>query len=236
MDGWLSDVDVHVIWLLNEWQRQAGIDGDILEIGVFMGKSAILLGHLLEDSENLEVCDVFDRSASLSSANADENRLQYSGLTRAAFERTFLQHHDRVPVIHPIPSAELPQHLGQSRFRVIHIDGSHLYENVRGDIAFSGPRLVEGGIVILDDWSHSDHPGVAAATWEAILAGALVPVVTTDMKLYGFWKTEGGNEVAGLQAHLERSPYFEIARHEIADAALLQVRLRGWTREASREL
>jgi hypothetical protein len=39
--------------------------------------------------------------------------------------------------------------------------------------------------VIIDDWRTGHTPGVAAATWEAILHEGLVPIWFTDQKLYG---------------------------------------------------
>jgi hypothetical protein len=47
--------------------------------------------------------------------------------------------------------------------------------------------LCDGGVVIIDDWRTGHTPGVAAATWEAILHERLVPIWFIDQKLYGPW-------------------------------------------------
>src|SRR6476620_129325 len=41
-------------------QRDAGIRGDLLKIGVYRGKSAILLGYALRPDEELVACDLFE--------------------------------------------------------------------------------------------------------------------------------------------------------------------------------
>jgi hypothetical protein len=46
--------------------------------------------------------------------------------------------------------------------------------------------VVDGGIIVIDDYRTIPHAlGVAAAVWEAVTSGRLVPVVATGQKLYG---------------------------------------------------
>jgi hypothetical protein len=75
--------------------------------------------------------------------------------------------------------------LGRS-FRVVHVDGSHRFEVVRQDIDLALELVVDGGIVVVDDYRTIPHAlGVAAAVWEAVTAGKLIPVLATAQKLYG---------------------------------------------------
>jgi methyltransferase family protein len=55
----------------------------------------------------------------------------------------------------------LSDHVGLTkRFRLIHIDGSHLFEIVQQDIKLSKDILKDDGIVIFDDYRSPHTPGV----------------------------------------------------------------------------
>ena len=57
--GWFDDVDAAVFRAIDDVQGASGVKGDLLEIGTYLGKSAILLGYLLRPQERLVVCDLF---------------------------------------------------------------------------------------------------------------------------------------------------------------------------------
>src|SRR5262245_64162594 len=89
--------------------RSLAVGGDILEIGTYLGRSAIALGFLLNDSgERLVVSDVFDRPHPI----------------RAEFEANYLRYHARLPEIVEGPSQDIdPAELGRQRFRIVQVDG-----------------------------------------------------------------------------------------------------------------
>ncbi|MGH3908795.1 MAG: class I SAM-dependent methyltransferase [Pseudonocardiaceae bacterium] len=233
--GWLGVGDAAVITLLSKLQHDLGYIGSILEIGVYHGKSAILLGGLLSSQETLEVCDVFDLE-NLSRENFFENRRFYKGLRQSQFEQNYLHFFSELPVIHSCPSSELSSRLAGRKFRLIHIDGSHLHENVIGDISTAMQSLAIGGLIVFDDWAHSDHPGVAAAIWETVRDLELIPVLATDMKMYAIIRSNGGvgdDMTEGIHRIFRAHQAFDSFEHIIRGKKLLQVRLKGKTRRNS---
>jgi len=54
VEGWFVRLDAEMFIAVNRWHHQAGVTGDLLEIGVYQGRSAILLGWLGADGEHLE--------------------------------------------------------------------------------------------------------------------------------------------------------------------------------------
>jgi hypothetical protein len=186
--GWLNPEDALIMSGIAGLQAQKGIAGDILEIGVFQGKSAILLGHLLAPDEHLTVCDLFESRANTSS-NQREQRLMYPGLERSQFERNFKRFHPALPRVLQCSSSELGSMLDPESYRFIHIDGSHLYDSVRHEALLARDLLVPGGIVAFDDYSNPEFLGVAAAAWETIFKTKMVPLCVTDAKLYAGWET-----------------------------------------------
>ncbi|MFE2358684.1 class I SAM-dependent methyltransferase [Streptomyces parvulus] len=184
--GWFWPLDqVLFSWFL-ERQESLGTRGDLLELGAYLGKSAILLGHRLRDGETLTVCDLFGAEPP-DAANRAEAAKSYSSLTRQAFERNYLSFHDTLPTIVQAPSSAIVDEVAPGSCRFVHIDASHLYEHVEGDIGAARDLLGPDGIVVLDDFRSEHTPGVAVAAWEAVLNRGLRPICLSSQKLYGTW-------------------------------------------------
>ncbi|MFJ4785415.1 class I SAM-dependent methyltransferase [Streptomyces sp. NPDC088794] len=184
--GWFPPLDqILFTWLL-ERQEAHGFRGDLLELGAYLGKSAILLGHHRQDGEEFTVCDLFGGEAP-DGANRAETRKSYSSLTRQAFERNYLAFHDTLPRVIEAPSSVIRTEVDPGTCRFVHIDASHLYEHVRDDIGAARDLLLPDGIVVLDDFRSEHTPGVSVATWEAVLNRGLRPICLSTQKLYGTW-------------------------------------------------
>jgi hypothetical protein len=187
--GWFERVDALLFAAIDWSQRAAGLSGDLMEIGAYMGRSAILLGYFRRDGERLLVCDPFGDRREVSEENAAEQDRWYGGVTRQVFERNFSRFHRRPSdEIIAAPSATLHQRKDElaKRFRIIHIDGSHTFEEVQHDIGVSRDLVAEGGMVVFDDVNARHIPGVAAAVWSAVVNDGLIPHVVTG-KLYASW-------------------------------------------------
>jgi hypothetical protein len=199
--GWFLWTDAVIMSGIDRYQRAHRITGDLLEIGVYQGKSAILMGYFLRGSERLVVCDMFTAEGSTDD-NTKENRQYYADINRSVFEENYRRFHPQLPTIMAKPSSSLSE-LPPDSFRLVHVDGSHLYEIVRDDLRNTRRLLCDGGVVVIDDWRTGYHPGVVAAAWEAILNDGLLPICFTDRKLYGTWTLSPGppsDEVASWVA------------------------------------
>ncbi|MFE2728002.1 class I SAM-dependent methyltransferase [Kitasatospora sp. NPDC059327] len=186
--GWFFKLDQEAFTHFLTGQSAAGHTGDILELGSYLGRSAVLLGDQLRPGEQLTVCDLFDSEA-VDADNAAEMTMSYRRtLTRSAFEANYLTFHPRLPVIVQAPTSVLAdRRIPDGSCRFVHIDASHLYEHVAGDIEVARAALNENGLVALDDYRSEHTPGVSAAVWEAVFTGGLRPVLLTPMKFYGTW-------------------------------------------------
>ncbi|MGW6916373.1 class I SAM-dependent methyltransferase [Kitasatospora sp. NPDC054939] len=186
--GWFFTADQAVFAHLLSGQTRAGTKGDLLELGTYLGRSAVLLGDHLQSGETLTVCDLFDSEAG-DADNAAEMAMSYRRtLTRSAFESNYLAFHPELPTIVQAPTSVLADgRIGAGSCRFVHIDASHLYEHVAGDVDVARAALAQDGIVVLDDYRSEHTPGVSAAVWEAVFTGGLRPVLLTPMKFYGTW-------------------------------------------------
>ncbi|MGW6060889.1 class I SAM-dependent methyltransferase [Streptomyces sp. NPDC055189] len=184
--GWFHPVDqVLFDWILAR-QLDRAQRGDLLELGAYLGKSAIFMGTYLRADETFTVCDLFDSPAP-DEANSAEMGRSYATLTRRAFEANYRSFHEGLPQIVQEPSSGITKHVVADSCRFVHIDASHLYEHVHADIAAARELLGPDGIVVLDDFRAEHCPGVAAATWGAVASTGLKPLCITATKFYGTW-------------------------------------------------
>lgn len=188
--GWFPVLDQTLFnWFL-ERQESTGLRGDLLEIGVYMGKSAIFSGRHLREGERYTVCDLFEGDAP-DDANKAESTKSYSKLTRHLFEENYLSFHDELPRVLQGPSSIVPGEVEPDSCRFVHVDGSHLYEHVHGDVGAAHDLLLPEGIIVLDDFRSEHTPGVSVAVWEAVLNRGLNPICLSTQKLYGTWGDPG---------------------------------------------
>jgi hypothetical protein len=188
--GWFPVLDQALFeWFLDR-QESTGTRGDLLEVGVYMGKSAICLGRHGREGEKFTVCDLFEGDA-LDDANQAESTKSYASLTQRTFEENYLAFHETLPRVLKGPSSIVPAEVAPGSCRFVHIDASHLYEHVRDDIGAARDALLPGGIVVLDDFRSEHTPGVSVAVWEAVLSRGLRPICLSTQKLYGTWEDPG---------------------------------------------
>lgn len=194
--GWLHRSDAVVLAALSGLQVGLGVAADLLEIGVYHGRSAILFGHFIQAGERLFVCDPFEDQP----VDAAPGRRQYGGLTRGAFEARYREHHAELPVVLACRSTELlPRELVRPPFRLVHVDGSHEPDVVAQDVATARHLLVPGGVAVFED-DHGVHvPRIPPRVRELFAAGALTPLCITPGKTYAL----AGPDALGLAAALE---------------------------------
>ncbi|MBD0746113.1 class I SAM-dependent methyltransferase [Streptomyces sp. CBMA152] len=184
--GWFWPADQLLFdWFLARQERQE-LHGDLLELGAYLGKSAIFMGSYLREDETFTVCDLFDSPAP-DDPNSEEMDRSYATLTRRAFESNYLSFHDELPVVVQAPTSVIAGRVPASSCRFIHVDASHLYEHVHGDISAARSLIAPDGIVAFDDFRAEHCPGVAAAVWGAVATSGLRPIAITGTKMYGTW-------------------------------------------------
>ena len=186
--GWFMPIDQAAFaWLLAH-QSATQPPGGVVELGVFMGKSAVLIGNHLRPEEVFTACDLFQDIATSDEADPEERRFfRDKELTLAAFERIYLTFHKELPRVVRGPTSTITRHVAPGSARFVHVDAGKSYDRVRQDIASAREMLREGGIVALSDYRKTGNPGCMAAVWEAVLTTGLKPFANTDFKLYATW-------------------------------------------------
>jgi hypothetical protein len=157
ISGWFSSDAAALFALLDTIQRDHDVTGDLFEIGVHHGRSAVLLCSMARPGESVGACDLFGRQdLNVSASGAGD---------RAVFERNiaeFVPGFDRL-VVHAGSSAALrPEDIGGPQ-RLFHVDGGHSREEALGDIRLGAQVLHERGALVVDDPFRLEWPGVTEA-------------------------------------------------------------------------
>jgi hypothetical protein len=160
------------LWIL--WQavrNVAPLEGAAAEIGSFKGGSAYFiaaafaaaLGHEVP----VEVIDTFEGHPQdkLSGTDAEPH---HSGtiFTNTSYEdvRKYLSTFERVAV-HQGEFSTVAPTLPDQRYSLVHVDVD-IYESALDCLRYFGPRLVPGGVIVLDDWQSPTSAGIRRAAEE----------------------------------------------------------------------
>lgn len=152
-EGFFGDFSIAVLSNLLTAQEEAGVRGDLVEYGVYRGRSAaVLLAHLREG----------ERAVLVDSSNAP----QLDALARVSPAFEFVQGKSEDLVAKP----GFGETVGRT-VRLSHHDASHTYHNLTSELRFMEGRVVPGGIVVLDDFFNPNFLQVTAACFEYLASG-----------------------------------------------------------------
>jgi hypothetical protein len=162
IEGWMYQTTglamMELLWL----QESASFAGDIAEIGVHHGCSALALVAAARENETIFAIDVFDRQ---------DLNIDGSGKSDLAAFREHLRYlfpKARVEIIAKssleIRGAEQENNLSDIRF--LSIDGGHTKTTTLNDLAIAEVCLAPQGAAALDDVFNANWPGVASGLFE----------------------------------------------------------------------
>ena len=180
VEGWFFPVDAYLFGLIDEIQRREGIRGNLFEIGVHHGKTAVFLARMAAADELLGVCDVFEQQ--------ELNRDRSGEGSRELFVRNMRLFGDldeqRLRIFATESNTLTPDDT-TTTCRFIHIDGGHRAEDVATDLATAERALSPDGVVAVDDLFNPNWPGVGEGFYRFIAArpDAFVPIVIGGNKV-----------------------------------------------------
>ena len=193
--------------------------GDLVELGTFLGKSAVFMGDYLHEGETFVALDLFHNESD--EANVVENR-NYPLLSREKFETNYLAFHDELPVIVEGPSSSIVDHVAPATARFIHVDASHLYEHVAVDVQSSRSLIAPGGVVVFDDYRAVHTPGVSAAVWEATVRYGFRPILLSPQKMYGTFDLDPAPHRDRVLTLLDRDPRWEYVVEDLLGVTIVR--------------
>lgn len=156
--GWFSPEASMLFAWIDEIQKRNNIEGDCFEIGCHHGKSAVLLGALVNPGkEKLSVCDLFGRQSDnvsrsgngdLDAFNVNMQSVRKAGVGINIFQKN---------------SADLTVAEIGKTYRIFHVDGGHNPDEALIDLRLAAESTIESGVIVLDDPFRMEWPGVTEA-------------------------------------------------------------------------
>ena len=162
--GWIDEEEAQVFAALLSSQTSRGVHGDILEVGVYHGRSAAVEATYLQPGEKLVLLDTF-AYASTDDVWANISRV-LPDLECDSVEFWAMTSQD--------PSFPMRE------FRFAYIDGGHSTAEVLADLRTFGPMLMAEGILVVDDYGGRQWPGVTEGVDEFLADGEFGVIVDMD--------------------------------------------------------
>jgi len=150
VEGWFFPLDQLAFFEVFRMQETLAVTGDVAEVGVYLGKSLILLSLLRNRNERLLGFDLFAEDhyeqcvSNLKKYGVEDEVILSKGLT-SDLKRAHLASLIRSPV------------------RFLHIDAGHEYHEVLEQLLLFSPYLAEQGVIAMDDYQDREFPGIEAA-------------------------------------------------------------------------
>jgi hypothetical protein len=167
IEGMLSDFSMTVMDCVLSFQEENGVAGNIIEFGVFRGRSAAVLAGHVRAGERLILVDVADQIAREPIAALCPG-FEFVECSSEGFARTAAYRDVR------------------KRCRFIHIDSSHGYRATFNELKLAEGLLQDRGIICLDDFTNLNYSQILAATYKYLFTTwtRLRMFLVTDEKAY----------------------------------------------------
>jgi hypothetical protein len=174
--AWVGHMSLHrMITLYELYKKVLGLAGHIGEVGVFKGAGTLLFAKLVHifESESLTQVHGFDWFKGTGRGGENDTSLVPQGGYQSSYEDllkiTDLQKLDHIVRIHNFDVTESltdffeqNQHL---QFKLVFLDAG-MYEVMKCCVPAFWSRLVPGGIMVFDQYSHEFAPGETIAVRE----------------------------------------------------------------------
>jgi hypothetical protein len=158
--GMMSDFSVQIFDTIFDLQNRNGISGNMLEIGVYMGKSASVLAAHARPAERVVLVDVHKHFG----PEIEEQHLASCEFVLMPSERFRGGFADYGKL--------------KRACRFIHIDSSHQYRATLGELKIVDELLADGGVAVFDDFVNLDYSQNMAAIFRYIFTA------DTDLRIF----------------------------------------------------
>ena len=147
------------------------VDGDYVEFGCYKGDTSLLLAELLvgHSSKKLWIYDSFEGLPEKTAMDESVLGVDFKGgelfVTKREVKERFLRAGLPVPVIRKGWFADLTDDDLPKRIAFAFLDGD-FYESIRDSLRLVSPRMSEGGVIVVHDYTNPALPGVKRAVEE----------------------------------------------------------------------
>lgn len=165
-----------VLTIYELYKKTLGLAGHIADVGVYKGASALLFAKLIKifEPESLTLCHGFDWFEGTKKSELDPEfvidggyKSEYESILELVTKQTL----DNILKIHKLDlTKDLEEFFNKNKhltFKLIMMDAG-FYEVMKSSIPYFYERLIPGGIMIFDQYSHEFAPGETMAIHEIL--------------------------------------------------------------------
>lgn len=158
-----------------------GAEGDYVELGCYKGDTSLLLAEVLKTSgKKLWIYDSFEGLPEKSKEDESVLGADFRGgelfVTKREVKERFLRAGLPVPVIKKAWFSELSSNDLPEKIAFAFLDGD-FHESIKCSLKLVEPRMVDGGVVVVHDYTNLALPGVKKAVDEWGVSGRGFKVV-----------------------------------------------------------
>lgn len=164
--------ELRVILLELEQLLQRGMDGNVVELGCYLGTTSLFIRRLLSAYNFAGEFHVYDSFAGLPPKTDKDQSVagdQFVTGELLAPKKALIENFKKaglaLPVIHKCWFNELTEQDIPPRVSFAFFDGDY-YESIKDSFRVVAPRLTNDAVVLVDDYSSDALPGAARATNE----------------------------------------------------------------------
>ena len=148
VEGWFYPKDIIITHgILKELQKPKG---DVCEIGVAYGKSAIAISQFISNN-NFYLYDIFSEA---DKQKATSNIAKFGNANNLIWR------------LEDTTQLKFDDVIFQNELRFLHIDGCHEHSAVLSDLNLFSSKMRDDGIIALDDFQDQEFPGVNSAAFQ----------------------------------------------------------------------
>ena len=140
------------------------LSGNLAEVGVYRGGSAEIIANAKFSEKKLYLFDTFD---GMPQVHENDNFCKQGDFGETSYEqvKNGLRHFNNVFVYKGVFPQQNSSFIENEQFALVHIDVD-IYQSYKDCLEFFYPRMVHGGIMVLDDYNHEKCIGAKIATDE----------------------------------------------------------------------
>ncbi|MGB9368719.1 MAG: class I SAM-dependent methyltransferase [Xanthobacteraceae bacterium] len=181
IEGWMYQTTalamMELIWL----QEEAGLTGNIAEVGVHHGCSALALIAAARPDETLIAIDLFDRQ----DLNVDDSGQGSLAAFQGHLQYLFPRAQVRTVAKSSVEIRGSEKEHGLAGLRFCSIDGGHTRALTLNDLELADASLAPHGIAVLDDVFNPHWPGVVSGLFAFLARGPeLAPFAIFPNKIF----------------------------------------------------
>ena len=135
------------------------LKGDAIEIGCWKGGVSLLISKVLKNSTTY-VCDTFCGVVKVTTIDTKYQKGMHSDTSQEIVEKLFNENKiSNYKILKGVFPEKVSNNISQKKFKFAHID-TDTYKSTLESIKFLWPKIVKGGVVVIDDYGVFDNKGI----------------------------------------------------------------------------